>query len=519
MKNIASVSVAAAVAAASFVCGAKTSADYDNGQTMLHLPFDSDFLSMENAQCNAQSHYFTGSGSATFVTADKAGASVVRWGAVRKNEGALSVSGGRLLLDISAFGFDADLTETTIEFFFKAKASDMGNWSRMLCIGPVNKTDETLTAASPFAFLVQVDRDEDKANIYPRADSASDVKIRAVWSKPALDGLWHHFAITVTDEKKIEFYLDYKSQGSQTLSQVWRGRTPADGQMLGLAIGSGNNSFMIDEFRITKGALGVNMFLRMDQNIPADGETLLYMPFEGDLSSIVHGEYMGGPKVKSGTPVYSDDVWESCIKTKDGSQVVRRENKKCLKMTGETKVNIPYWALYNWVLDSATIEFFVKGGMDTSHEAWFGPFAIVSDKGVYPASLSVDKSDPRRWYMRADAYNPATFEKEKFDRYVGTSAGTANDGRWHHVAFTFEKYFDKSGTAKSRCQFWFDYAKVGDPHEYLSHTWCGMSEDMYIRFGVAPCLYWIDELRISKGVLPPGKFLRARVEGLRLMLR
>ena len=204
MKNIASVSVAAAVAAASFVCGAKTSADYDNGQTMLHLPFDSDFLSMENAQCNAQSHYFTGSGSgsATFVTADKAGDTVVRWGAVRKNEGALSVSGGRLLLDISAFGFDADLTETTIEFFFKAKASDMGNWSRMLCIGPVDKTDETLTAASPYAFLVQVDRDNDKANIYPRVDSASDAGIRAMWSKPAIDGLWHHFAITVTGEKK-----------------------------------------------------------------------------------------------------------------------------------------------------------------------------------------------------------------------------------------------------------------------------------------------------------------------------
>ena len=101
------------------------------------------------------------------------------------------------------------------------------------------------------------------------------------------------------------------------------------------------------------------------------------------------------------------------------------------------------------------------------------------------------------------------------------------DGRWHHVAVTFEP----DGNGNTRCKVYKDYAPVqlyhyaGSTKMPLSetHTFSGpleMADHGYSCMALGNNYNgWIDEVRISKGVLTVDQMMHVHKRGTVISVR
>ena len=106
---------------------------------------------------------------------------------------------------------------------------------------------------------------------------------------------------------------------------------------------------------------------------------------------------------------------------------------------------------------------------------------------------------------------------------VDTDSGKADiysslsmrDGEWHHFAIAIEPI---SGGTQTTVTFHFDY---GDPVVKTANgSWCGFRNDQNFTFGATKSVLWMDEFRVSKGILPKSKFMKARtISGFTLVVR
>ena len=184
-------------------------------------------------------------------------------------------------------------------------------------------------------------------------------------------------------------------------------------------------------------------------------------------------------------------------------------------------------------MESQTVEFFMKAPKDSARE-WAYMLRAYSAPLANCQSSASDSANILNWtigYGGATVANP-TFRSGEV--YVGavtadfpTSSVTRNfndvegegakldDGLWHHVAVTFEP----NDTTNTLVTFYKDYKRCGTPKNINGRMKqiVGVSESC---LGMG-CNFtgWIDEVRISKGVLTVNEMLHAQKRGSALILR
>lgn len=501
-----------------------SSSELQDGEAIFHMPFDEDCLSLVNPAANPPAPLiFKSAGGDLTFSDDVAGGTVVDEVPARENGGSLLLNHSRMFVDVTDFGFDTGLVSATIEFYFKAKASETGDdWAQIICIGPLSTVDAFQNCGVPFRFLVQDVISSDPPYIYFRVDSDDSVSNKdrrtAQASATGFDDVWHHYAMTIEPlygddgslvASEIRVYVDLQEVDMRTheLASPWRGCTPKADQRLYLSIGNVNSTMAVDEFRVSKGVLPLNRMLKLrDVRQPADGETLMHLSFEGDMSTRAHPEEM--PVVTLGTPVFSDRVCKPYVAERTGVGRVYQENRGCLEVTDQVSVFSPYWALRREVLDSATLEFFVRGDPNETYTAWGAPFRISARDQPFPFLMQLD--DNMKYYLRADATEFVGGEPVSSHRMMRQCGNSTwfKDGKWHHVAMTAKPNADGS----TQITFFIDYQQVsqGDTRNDQSiYAWSGLDDGMMFDFGrVTFGRFWIDEVRLTKGVLDKSRFLR-----------
>lgn len=267
-----------ALAASEFL---RTSPLPSDGETIVHLSFDGTLDSLGPASGSTTLH----SGSPAY-SADVPAQGITWAGAGgiqnrHSNGKSLSVNNNRIQLKFpEAVALQRpNLKSATIEFFIKIASGNAG------VVPLAFRHDPSNINTPPFPFLFQ--NLSATREIYLRVDCFNDASAAAVTSTdrellscstgiPFADGQpkWHHVAVTVAETNNgmslAKFYYDHRQVGSTVTSSkfAWNGLTDS----MTIDFGSGGLQCLIDEFRITKGALEPAAFLEREP-----GATVMYM--------------------------------------------------------------------------------------------------------------------------------------------------------------------------------------------------------------------------------------------------
>ena len=340
------------------------------------------------------------------------------------------------------------------------------------------------------------------------------------------DGKWHHVALVVDRTRQTAtYYVDHavvrQHTGFVLASSVASVVNHADYKPLQISGGWGANrndefhKLSIDELRITRRALAPQEFLMRGENgTTALAPTRAWMDFEGNLAVKPRpDEIMAG--TKEDPVAFSSSVPTGrCIIDGNGD-VLRASNTNSLKFSGSGNVRFERNILLEREMTSQTIEFFMKG-TNGSAKAW----AYMAR--MYTTPTPSDVQGCRVWsigysnnagdlYFCMDTTNTANQVKY----FTGSNL---DDGRWHHVAFTTEP----DGTGNTTVKFYKDYRQFGD-----AQTITGISQvsldggvpSSCLAIGSASYDGWIDEVRITQGVLPVSQMMHVQRYGSVLSLR
>lgn len=317
------------------------------------------------------------------------------------------------------------------------------------------------------------------------------------------DGAWHHVALVRDAEAgKVHLYRDYSIVATKDCTTPLY---PTTKKLLFAGTDAGGNVFKgwMDEARITLKALGPEKFFT-NRRVVEDGEVRSHVTFDETMEGGVDIGTVSAAKVGSGSvPTYSDDVPAKFICDERG-RAGKRLNAKSLRLNG----GVVKYQGSPWIRgdEAQTIEFFVKGEAQSQYTPVIR-FGMVADNTGTPVwSLSTASGDGlvdqlmTRWDVLTDAVNRSA--------QSCPTGIVLFDGKWHHVALTFAP--NASDSAKSDVAVWKDYVKVYNRtfdgrvayNPSVGMLWLGYN-------GTKTFTGWIDELRITKGVIGPEKFLRA----------
>ena len=352
-------------------------------------------------------------------------------------------------------------------------------------------------------------------------------------------GTWHHVALVVdrthqtaafyVDRKLVRFHKDFVLASSVCSKSGYATLKIGDGW-------GGNNSsalhgLSIDEFRITRRALTPQEFLMtgapIDQTVFEPTRT--WLRFEGDLSAEpVEGAIPDGVSNASTVSMtYSTDVpGVHGGRLLDGNgNLIRESNTKSMCFSGahgsgETSADTSAERLFferNLLLErdmkAMTVEFFMKGTRGEA-KAWstilrmYGN-ATGSDGKPYRRLWSVGyEREFGNVYVIMD-YNDSTQATYYPDKDVSLA-----DGRWHHVAITFKP----DGNGGTFCKFYKDYQQLGATKTFNGELQVGDFGTSSFAIGSRYNGY-IDEVRISKGVLTVDQMLHVEKRGMTLLIR
>ena len=240
-----------------------------NGGTVVWLPFDGDFNALDwsltqttngtyeigvtNALAKETAAFSTDMKNVRIVDGSKA---TLR----NANESCLSLNGGYIDLAITPFKpeiYDA----LTIEFFFKANFA-ANSWLSLAACRQDTVTTGNYPNRLPFLF-----QENGSRGLNCRADTpeSKDQSVSIPTTSSPFDGKWHHVALTINHgaehtNQTITVYFDYESVGSKTIKGVF---TTYDYHFLRFGHkDSAQSVMMLDEFRVSRGALPVSAFMR-----------------------------------------------------------------------------------------------------------------------------------------------------------------------------------------------------------------------------------------------------------------
>ena len=504
-------------------------ATLNDGDAIAYFPFDSDYLSCVNTECNpASAVTYTQSGGRISFESSCPGAYVVANGTPRANGGHLVVSQGRAFIDLSQFETGEEMKSATIEFFFKS--STEVNWG---CKVALMKASAASVDDNARPYLLYLQRHDKTGKLVPRADAVNHNGTDSLGvnyvnftdNSTGFDGEWHHVAMTISPlyssdsvhtGSVISCYFDYGGAITRSMANPWRGFAADGDNKLYLSVGERNSTVAVDEFRITKGVLPKNRFLIQRDSVPQNGDALVYMKFEGNLDSSADCVAADKPTIMdNAVPAYSTDVKRDKITSWDGNDILNDANIRCFDVTKVIRFNLPYWALGYNALDSATIEFLMKG--TAKAEDWMTTLKLGNSSEPVLFLVQLNSANPRQFVFRSDAWSGNAWDKVQYT--IPSAKGVFADEKWHHFAMTAEP----DGTGHSTIKFYFDYECVNTATT-ANYPWRGIDPDnMFLYMGRTgqhnDCEALIDEIRISKGVLPKEKFLRYGKTGLVISYR
>jgi hypothetical protein len=336
-------------------------------------------------------------------------------------------------------------------------------------------------------------------------------------------GVWHHVALVVNRTQKTAI-LYFNGELTDKLEDFdLMPANPNLAESMEISGGWGTDredqfhNLSIDELRITRRALAPQEFLAAGTH----GTTALapvraWMSFEGDMKVNPRPD-----EIPEGTMAanaqFSSTVCGNGTITDGYGTILSSSNSQSIKFSGaEGKSTFGRNVLLEKEMESMTIEFFMKAPKGSA-TAW----ALIAR--MYSGLAMVDSMINMSWsigYRNADGdiyIGAVTTEKpnDSQTRYFGESVNDFDDGRWHHVAVTFEP----DGKGDTRVSVYKDYELCGTPKTFdgtLKHVngVPGYCMAMGNKFNG-----WIDEFRISRGVLSVDEMMHAVKRGTVVIFR
>ncbi len=353
------------------------------------------------------------------------------------------------------------------------------------------------------------------------------------------DGNYHHYAFGYkASEKKIYIYLDHALQGTidgtlpckksaSTAHVVGQAREYSPPQVF---------DGEIDELRLTRRLLTPDEFIGRGSYFNTN--VMAHIRFDGDYSI---WPWIGD---RLTTTPYCDDAPANTIvnEVKAGNLIIKSEAGEELQLanTGSTHTWGGGWYYNNIRPDIAqsnvTIEFFWKAC--EKHAPWFTVLG-VAPSGTYVVNISNETAPwvvgysgtwdysqlALRMTTKTDSQTyselfsfgvrntvPQPPAKQSFDDKGKTYwAPCVPDGKWHHIAITFEEIMVED-VLKTKATVYWDYEKntektlTGTLNFSVNHQnrLCGRGYP-----GRAP-EFLTDEIRITKGILQPKDFIRLK---------
>lgn len=497
-----------------------------DGDAIVYLPLDSDFASISNADANVSTILTNAAagGSVSFHTAEVEGQYVVdslESGRSRDNGGYVRLNRARIGIDLSQFGIGYDCQYLTVEGYVRGTyPGSMADWGGVITMAVLDTSgnNANYVLLSPSASAKQM-----WMKMTGRAEGA-EAKDMAKGVDGGFDGKWHHFAMTVRpmpagswapEGSQMCCYLDHVDCGANENRTRWHGYTDAgEGKKMYLYLGNSGSTIEIDELRISKGRLAVRDFLRLRTADPKDGEAVFHLTFD-DRNLLNSVATVDQPTVKSGTATYDTDVPSEFISAGRDPASACRSNKGSLRMDSSMlQLNLEDWLLCKGGMREMTLEFFIKGSAETrSKNLWGGPFRLADTNEAFPFLMQIN--DRTNYYFRADAhYWNGIGDETKIDKLDRNTNTDFHDGKWHHVALTVKEMANNT----SRMELFFDHTSIGSLASE-NHAWRFPGRDGILGFGHANAgTVWIDEVRVSKGVLTKDQFLYAR-KGFAIFVR
>lgn len=476
-------------------------------ETLVYLPFDSDLESKVYTDRNGTPSVFTAEGgSVSYLTPTSGFVYDGGYGIPGRstNGGYLALDKARVYVPLENFALSNDLDTVTIEFFVRAEAADMGAWQEWLWLAPFQE------APSKDKFAPR-----SSSMVYSQVSDKVGQAGLEVWQKwvqngnKLLNGKWHHVAIVIAPNEEggstVTYIVDYGVANAYKKTDCkWTGNAGTAGSKLWLALGgrTAAGKMDVDELRITKGALPKEKFLHLVSSLPEkDGDAYVYMPLDANLDSLVCRDGVVTPALSDSAPVFVPSVIDRRICESGSWNVQPRTgaNEGCQyanKQRSSVKVTNPW--LCSGVAQPLTIEFFMKGSdKEGDMTAWGEKFRLQGTSGY---DLLMQGNNDKTYYFRFDG-------QAANGNIVFTSSIYENDGKWHHFAFTLEPAADGQST---KITGYADYRRLNQLS--TKGLWVGYRQGAKtLSFGTPNDVFWCDEFRISKGVLPVSKFLRQSV--------
>lgn len=326
------------------------------------------------------------------------------------------------------------------------------------------------------------------------------------------DNQWHYISLVVNGEKHMaHLFVDFKADGIPD----WKCQYDLGGELVynsdePLVLGGNNLSSWqycgeIDEVRLSDSiinAADTALKIRSGQTLP-DGTVVGHFHFEDDFQSSVWSDFWPNAVVSAATggslPTFVDSGKRRYICDAQGKRLEKTVDAKFLNLS-KSKVEWPYPVMLSACADSMTVEFFLKADAAENGD-WAGVVRAGFSQHLL-WNLSCHKLSTGDLTFRFDTDKSVSLEQNLVD------IAAPLDGEWHHVAMTM-KNITSGGAKKVSYSVWIDYeCKATGSID----GWTRYADVEQLGFGLAgtPFVGQVNELRLTKGVLPVEKFMRLR---------
>lgn len=394
--------------------------------------------------------------------------------------------------------------ELTIEFFIKGPSDLYGGRSLMTIGG-------TWDGASWALILSPND------NRYIELRINAGGMIRQNTSVSLIDGKWHHVALVVTPindgaASHIDAYVDYSKVIDKDAVGVFN--YGACGTLdINRSGGSAkdHSGCDLDEIRFSRGALSVSEFLRLDDTLPPeDGAALLYLPFDNDANSIAY------PSKNNGVVGTADFVaatrTHTAVRERGTDVKVREENLAYLQqeqLAGhDLYIYNNFYALTKEMCQTCTIEFFIMGSPLVTNWESVMCYGHWGNYGQYGLLLQVDNS--KKLWVKPGVGTTDTGFQLSID---------LTKEKWHHVAIEIQPSTKEGCEGGSHFEAFVDYSKDPVVVKDYAQAFNGLPQKRLVFNDSRASHCAIDELRVTKGILPVSKFLSFEKQGLILVIQ
>ena len=326
-----------------------------------------------------------------------------------------------------------------------------------------------------------------------------------------VDGRWHHIAVVYDrTAKTLKAYVDYrKILDASNFEMVTTKSKYQEAFMIGNGYYSNekhaNSDGGLDEVRITRRALSIKDFLFPEKYISTD--TIAWVSFEdGDLGMWPYSCARQPSSTNNVIAISDDTIGGVGIRTKE-KVPLRAGNVKSLSLVDGGGALIEYLndpIVNNTTLNAVTMEFFAKGTAAYSYGLMVAiAGAAAGDSftnNVMAVRIPNQSTTGNLGYYQGHFYDSEDNQRAGLYKNLDNPQNVTTDGAWHHVAVTFQQVGNKVVHTA-----YYDYKKVVENTASSSYLRSNLVHSaLQIGHGISGC---IDEIRISKGVLPVEKFL------------